>query len=99
MTGTSCGDGRAAAHLFLDGGWNVSATMRQPKPNIFGPRDERLKSLPLDVTDSEKQEPRAVGVFEATPMATVREVAANRPDIGMGSQVRQLPAAPEGHRI
>jgi NAD(P)-dependent dehydrogenase (short-subunit alcohol dehydrogenase family) len=52
ITGTSSGYGKATAELFLDRGWNVVATMRQPKPEIFGVNSERLKVLPLDVTDA-----------------------------------------------
>lgn len=95
ITGTSSGYGKATAELFLERGWNVVATMRQPKPDIFDSRSERLKLLPLDVTNSESIN-RAiaaaiaafgaidvlvnnagigvVGAFEATSMATVREV-------------------------
>jgi NAD(P)-dependent dehydrogenase (short-subunit alcohol dehydrogenase family) len=51
ITGTSSGYGKATAQLFLDRGWNVVATMRQPNQAIFhGPAD-RLRVLPLDVTD------------------------------------------------
>jgi NAD(P)-dependent dehydrogenase (short-subunit alcohol dehydrogenase family) len=95
ITGTSSGYGKATAQLFLDRGWNVVATMRRPKPDIFGPRHERLQALPLDVTDSDNVRSviaealsvfgkidvlvnnagiGVVGAFEATPMATVREV-------------------------
>jgi NAD(P)-dependent dehydrogenase (short-subunit alcohol dehydrogenase family) len=95
ITGTSSGYGKATAELFLDRGWNVVATMRQPKPDIFGSQSDRLKVLALDVTDSgsvNKAIAEAistfgtidvlvnnagigiVGAFEATPIATVREV-------------------------
>jgi NAD(P)-dependent dehydrogenase (short-subunit alcohol dehydrogenase family) len=95
ITGTSSGYGKATAQLFLDRGWNVVATMRRPRPDIFGPRHERLKVLPLDVTDSNSVRDviaealavfgridvlvnnagiGVVGAFEATRMATVREV-------------------------
>lgn len=95
ITGTSSGYGKAAAELFLDRGWNVVATMRKPKPEIFGAPDGRLKVLPLDVTDGASIRQAlaetlgifgaidvlvnnagigVVGVFEATPMDTVREV-------------------------
>jgi NAD(P)-dependent dehydrogenase (short-subunit alcohol dehydrogenase family) len=51
ITGTSSGYGKATAELFWERGWNVVATMRQPKPEIFGSKNERLEVLPLDVTD------------------------------------------------
>jgi NAD(P)-dependent dehydrogenase (short-subunit alcohol dehydrogenase family) len=53
ITGTSSGYGEATARLFLDRGRNVVATMRTPKPDLFGAQNERLKILRLDVTDSE----------------------------------------------
>lgn len=95
ITGTSSGYGKAIAELFLDRGWNVVATMRQPKPDIFGAQSDRLKVVPLDVTDSGSVHKAiaeaistfgtidvlvnnagigVVGAFEATPIATVREV-------------------------
>jgi NAD(P)-dependent dehydrogenase (short-subunit alcohol dehydrogenase family) len=95
ITGTSSGYGKASADLFLDRGWNVVATMRQPKSEIFGPQNEHLKVVALDVTNPENVRHAiadaismfgtidvvvnnagigVVGVFEATPMATVREV-------------------------
>jgi NAD(P)-dependent dehydrogenase (short-subunit alcohol dehydrogenase family) len=95
ITGTSSGYGKATAELFLDRGWNVVATMRQPKPDIFGSQSDRLKVLPLDVTNSGNVSKAideaistfgtidvlvnnagigVVGVFEATPIATVREL-------------------------
>src|SRR5271168_821736 len=95
ITGTSSGYGKATAELFLDRGWNVVATMRQPKPDILHSQSDRLKVVPLDVTNSgsvNKAIAEAVstfgtidvlvnnagigivGAFEATPIATVREV-------------------------
>jgi NAD(P)-dependent dehydrogenase (short-subunit alcohol dehydrogenase family) len=95
ITGTSSGYGKATAELFLDRGWNVVATMRQPKPDIFGSQSDRLKVLPLDVTNSGSVSKAiaetistfgaidvlvnnagigVVGAFEATPIATVRDV-------------------------
>lgn len=51
ITGTSSGYGKATAELFLSRDWNVIATMRRPDAADFaGPR-ERLRVLPLDVTD------------------------------------------------
>jgi NAD(P)-dependent dehydrogenase (short-subunit alcohol dehydrogenase family) len=95
ITGTSSGYGKATAELFLDRGWNVVATMRQPKPDIFASQSDHLKVLPLDVTNSGSVSKAiaeaistfgtidvlvnnagigVVGVFEATPIATVREL-------------------------
>jgi NAD(P)-dependent dehydrogenase (short-subunit alcohol dehydrogenase family) len=94
ITGTSSGYGKATAQLFVERGWNVVATMRRPRPEIFSP-SARLRVLPLDVTDSDNVRAAiaeaisafgtidvivnnagigVVGAFEATPMATVREV-------------------------
>lgn len=52
ITGTSSGYGKATAQLFLERGWNVVATMRTPRPDIFGSERNGLKVLPLDVTDA-----------------------------------------------
>ncbi len=90
ITGCSSGYGLAAAHRFLDEGWNVLATMRTPREDVL-PASDRLRVLALDVTDPtsiaaaiEAAGPidvlvnnagiGAVGAFEATPMATVREL-------------------------
>lgn len=90
ITGCSSGYGLASARLFHAQGWNVIATMRNPREDVL-PRSERLRVLTLDVTrpDSiaslfEQCGPidvlvnnagiGVVGAFEATPMTTVREV-------------------------
>lgn len=49
ITGCSSGFGRATADLFLARGWNVIATMRSPRSDLFEPRD-RLLVTALDVT-------------------------------------------------
>lgn len=49
ITGCSSGYGKATAEHFLERGWNVIATMRQPDPGLSG--RGRLRVLPLDVTD------------------------------------------------
>jgi NAD(P)-dependent dehydrogenase (short-subunit alcohol dehydrogenase family) len=52
ITGTSSGYGRATAEFFVNQGWNVVATMRDPlkrQPGIL-PESDRLRVLPLDVT-------------------------------------------------
>lgn len=50
ITGCSSGYGLAMARLFHAQGWNVIATMRTPREELL-PRSERLRIVPLDVTD------------------------------------------------
>lgn len=52
ITGCSSGFGLETARFFLDKGWHVIATMRTPHDDLL-PRSERLRVLPLDVTDAE----------------------------------------------
>jgi len=52
ITGCSSGFGLETARHFLTKGWNVVATMRQPRADIL-PASDRLTILPLDVTDHE----------------------------------------------
>lgn len=90
ITGCSSGYGLETARTFLAQGWNVIATMRTPRPELFAPSD-RLRVLALDVTkpDSIAAVLKACGpidvlvnnagiglfgAFEATPMSTMREV-------------------------
>lgn len=49
ITGCSSGFGQAIATRFLDGGWEVIATMRAPAREGL-PASEHLRILPLDVT-------------------------------------------------
>jgi NAD(P)-dependent dehydrogenase (short-subunit alcohol dehydrogenase family) len=51
ISGCSSGFGLETARLFLEKGWRVVATMRTPREDLL-PRSERLRVLPLDVTDS-----------------------------------------------
>ncbi|MCQ4166573.1 SDR family oxidoreductase [Tahibacter harae] len=90
ITGCSSGYGLETARHFLAHGWNVIATMRKPRHDLF-PATANLRVLPLDVTSQESIDqlfqaagPIDVlvnnagiglfGAFEATPMHTVREV-------------------------
>ena len=50
LTGCSTGFGLEIARSFLERDWNVVATMRNPQDNQLPP-SERLRVLPLDVTD------------------------------------------------
>ncbi|WP_394792222.1 SDR family oxidoreductase [Rhodoferax sp.] len=52
ITGCSSGFGLETARFFLEQGWHVIATMRTPNEDLL-PRSERLRMLPLDVTDAE----------------------------------------------
>lgn len=90
ITGCSSGYGLATAQRFLDEGWNVVATMRTPRRDIF-PSSDRLTVLPLDVTSADSIAAAiaasgpidvlvnnagigGIGAFEATPMDTTREL-------------------------
>ena len=90
ITGCSSGFGLETARYFLDRGWAVVATMRQPRQDVLSPF-ERLRLLALDVTDpaSIEQAVQAAGpidvlvnnagigwlnALEGTPMASVREL-------------------------
>src|SRR6185369_11686036 len=50
ITGCSSGYGLETARHFHAQGWNVLATMRTPRADVL-PRSERLRVLPLDVTN------------------------------------------------
>ena len=90
ITGCSSGYGLETARHFLAQGWNVVATMRTPREDLF-PTSPHLRVLALDVTrpDSIARALDAAGpidvlvnnagiglfgAFEATPMSTVRDI-------------------------
>ena len=90
ITGCSSGFGLETARYFLDRGWSVVATMRQPRQDVLPPL-ERLRLLALDVTDpaSIEQAVAAAGpidvlvnnagigwlnALEGTPMVATREL-------------------------
>lgn len=90
ITGCSSGYGLETARHFHARGWNVIATMRQPRQGLL-PVSDRMRLLPLDVTRPESIASAieaagpidvlvnnagvgVVGAFEATPLATAREV-------------------------
>jgi NAD(P)-dependent dehydrogenase (short-subunit alcohol dehydrogenase family) len=66
ITGCSSGFGLETARFFLDKGWRVIATMRTPREELL-PRSDRLRVLPLDVTDAESIQRcvRAAGPIDA----------------------------------
>lgn len=51
ITGCSSGFGLETARYFLERDWHVIATMRTLREDVL-PRSERLRLLPLDVTDA-----------------------------------------------
>lgn len=92
ITGASSGYGHETALHFHAKGWNVIATMRTPREDLF-PKSDRIRVIALDVTseDSIKAALDAAGpidvlvnnagigmfgAFEATSMDVVREVFA-----------------------
>jgi NAD(P)-dependent dehydrogenase (short-subunit alcohol dehydrogenase family) len=52
ITGCSSGFGHETAKFFLEKGWKVIATMRNPKEDLF-PHHDNLRLLKLDVTNEE----------------------------------------------
>lgn len=75
ITGTSSGFGRAIAAHFLDQGWEVVATMRNPSADGL-PVSDKLRLLPLDVTDADSI---AAAVAQAGPL----DALVNNAGVGM----------------
>src|SRR5688572_6367520 len=92
ITGCSSGYGLATARHFHAQGWHVVATMRTPRADLLPPAEGlRIVRLDVTSPDSIAAAMAAagpidvlvnnagiglVGAFEATPMATIREVFA-----------------------
>ncbi|MEH6718959.1 MAG: SDR family oxidoreductase [Aurantimonas endophytica] len=88
VTGASSGYGKATAELFLDRGWNVIATMRRPQATALGASSNRLKILPLDVTDAasiDRAIAEGIGAFGSI------DVLVNNAGIGLASAVEATP--------
>lgn len=75
ITGCSSGFGLDLARYFLDRDWNVVATMRTPREDLL-PRSDRLRVLPLDVTDP-------ASIAQALAAAGPIDVLVNNAGIGM----------------
>lgn len=75
ITGCSSGYGLATARHFHSRGWNVVATMRQPRADLF-PVSDRLRLVALDVTDDAII---AAAIDEAGPI----DVLVNNAGIGL----------------
>jgi len=85
ITGSSSGFGLETARTFLDRGWSVIATMRTPREDLL-PASERLRVLPLDVTNAESI---AKVVDEAGPV----DVLVNNAGAGMMGALEGTPIA------
>jgi len=83
ITGCSTGFGRETALEFLDKGWNVVATMRDPAKSTL-PAAGGLRVLPLDVTDADSV---AAAVAAAGPV----HVLVNNAGIGWLSVIEGTP--------
>jgi NAD(P)-dependent dehydrogenase (short-subunit alcohol dehydrogenase family) len=90
ITGCSSGYGLETVRHFLEQGWKVVATMRRPRPDLLPASERlRLLALdvtdPASIADAlgaagpvdvlvNNAGIGALGAFEATPMATTREI-------------------------
>jgi NAD(P)-dependent dehydrogenase (short-subunit alcohol dehydrogenase family) len=81
LTGTSTGLGDGAARLFLEEGWNVVATARDPQMAVRGLEGSQLLRARLDVTDT----PSVEAAFdEAEGRFGKVDVVVNNAGIGLG---------------
>lgn len=85
ITGCSSGFGLETARLFLDRGWQVVATMRMPRDDVL-PRTERLRVLPLDVTD-------AASIRDCLAAAGPIDALVNNAGIGLLGALEGIPMA------
>ena len=85
ITGCSSGFGVEIARHFLDRDWQVIATMRTPREDVL-PRSERLRVLPLDITD-------AASIRQLVEVAGPIDVLVNTAGFGAGSPVELTPMA------
>lgn len=83
ITGCSSGFGLETARYFLERGWTVVATMREPREDIL-PASERLKVLPLDVTD-------AASIAACLEAAGPIDVLVNNAGIGLLNALEGIP--------
>jgi NAD(P)-dependent dehydrogenase (short-subunit alcohol dehydrogenase family) len=75
ITGCSSGFGLETARHFLDRDWTVVATMRAPRADLLPP-SERLRVLPLDVTDKDS-------IARAVEAAGTIDVLVNNAGVGL----------------
>ena len=85
ITGCSSGFGLEIARYFLARDWQVVATMRTPRADVLPP-SERLRVLPLDVTDTES-------IRKAVEAAGPIDVLVNNAGLGAASPAELVPMA------
>jgi len=85
ITGCSSGFGLDAASYFLGRDWTVIATMRNPRDDLLPP-SERLRILPLDVTD-------AGSIAQAVEAAGPIDVLVNNAGVGQVSPLEGVSMA------
>lgn len=85
ITGCSSGYGLETARRFVAEGWTVIATMRTPRADIL-PHSERLRVLPLDVTD-------AASIAAALEAAGPIDALVNNAGIGVVGAFEATPMA------
>ena len=83
ITGCSSGFGLEIARHFLAQGWQVIATMRTPRNDVLPP-SERLRVLPLDVTD-------AASIRAAVQAAGPVDVLVNNAGFGVAAPAELAP--------
>lgn len=83
ITGCSSGFGLETARYFLARDWHVVATMRTPRNDVLPP-SERLRVLPLDVTDPQS-------IRKAVEAAGPIDVLVNNAGFGAGSPAELTP--------
>ena len=88
ISGTSSGYGKATAELFLDRGWNVIATMRRPDTSVFATSSDRLRILPLDVTNADSI---STAIADGVAAFGGIDVLVNNAGIGLASVVEATP--------
>lgn len=85
ITGCSSGFGLEIARYFLQRDWRVIATMRTPRLDLL-PASERLRVLPLDVTDAQS-------IAQLVEAAGEVDVLVNNAGIGVLNALEGTPLA------
>jgi len=85
ITGCSSGFGHETALYFLERGWKVIATMRNPRADLF-PASNHLRLLPLDVSNE-------ASIRQAIAEAGEIDVLVNNAGIGMLGALEDTPVS------